>query len=386
MNLLDRMSALRPRAEAAAEADAETAAAELPSLGAVVARIAAEVSVPLTAALDRVLMLARSGRIDRSDLQSLRDEIDGARRVGLRGQQIARIASGQVLPATERIDLSRLLRDILTDQAVHASARAVGSRQTLTAAQVMGDPSLVHGVLQAAADWSAGQARAAVEWRLDVKPWPLRAQVQCRFAHGAVAAAAEPPDGPGKAASARLDELDTLDWLLLQYTAHMAGVIARRDDGPSHTTLVLEFVNTVQETLEGSSAVELDGDAAPLIAGSHVLVLAARREARTQVRAAMHGHDLVIDYVPSVAAACQYCEEDVPQVLLFESSFDGEALRALCDQLQALSPGIALIEIVPAWHGCEMGDASGDRLTRVGADGLRQMLPSVMLLELARRR
>ena len=375
MKLADRMETRPTRA--APSTDAEPVPADLPSLGDVMARIAAEVSVPLTTALDRVLSLARSGHIDRAGLQSLRDEIDGARRVGLRGQQIARIASGEVKPAIERIDLARLLSEVLTDRATRAASRAVDSRQSLAAAEVMGDASLMHALLQAAADWSAGLARAAVEWQLDLKPWPVRARVQCRFPHGAAdrsAAQADPPD--------------TLDWLLLQYIAHIAGVIVQRDDGASHTTLVLEFVSTVSNTLEGASAIELDADstAAPLAPGSQVLVLAARPDTRAQVRAALPGHDLIIDHVPTVAAACQYCEDGVPQVLLFEASFGGAPLRALCDQLQAVSPGVALIEIVPSWQGCEMGDSTGDRLTRVGAEGMRQMLPSVVLLELARQR
>jgi hypothetical protein len=353
----------------------------------VVARIAAGVSGPLTAALERVTSLAASGRIDRAGLRSLRDEIDGARQVGLRGQQIARFAEAPMHQSVERIDLSRLLRDVLTAQAMQAATGAVGSRQTLGAAEVMGDLSLVHAVLQAAVDWSAELALARVDWRLDLQPWPVRARVQCRFAHHAADRVAR-DDGAEGEPGARLTPLDTLDWLLLQYTAHRADVIVRRDDGPSHCTLVLEFTHTVNDTLEGASAVDLgeSGNATHLMAGSQVLVLAARRDARTQVRTAMLGHDLIVDYVPTVAAARQYCEDGVPQVLLFESSFAGDALRMLCDRLEDQAPGIAFIEIVPAGNGCEMGGSTGHRITRVGAEGLRQMLASVMLLELARRR
>lgn len=365
--------------------------AALPTLADVVARIAAEVSGPLTAAMHRVRALAGSGSIDRSGLLALRDEIEGARRVGLRGQQIARFATGRVQPGLERIDLNRLLRDLLTEQAMQANASAVGSRQTLGTAEVMGDASLVQALLQAAADWSIGLAQAPVDWRLHIQPWPVRARVQCRFAHCAADLAPAPPT-PAIADSAdpapHLDRLDTLDWLLLQYTAHIASVVVRRDDGPSHCTLVLEFTNTVNDTLEGASVVELDdtGATAPLMAGSQVLVLAARRDARQQVRAAMHGHDLFVDYVPSVDAASQYCDDGAPQVLVYESAFDGAALRGLCTRLESVSPGMALIEIVPAGQGCEMGGATGHRVTRVGADSLRQMLASVMVLELARRR
>ena len=385
MNLADRMNVSATRT--AARTAVDPSPTNTPSMVDVVARIAAEVSGPLTAALERVVSLATSGRIDRAGLQSLRDEIDGARQVGLRGQQIARFAEGIMQQSIERIDLSRLLRDLLTAQAMQAVAGAVGSRQTLGAAEVMGDLSLVHAVLQAAADWSGELALASVDWHLDLQPWPVRARVQCRFAHRAADRVAR-DDTAETVVGARLMQLDTLDWLLLQYTAHRAGVIVRRDDGPSLTTLVLEFTHTVNDTLEGASAVELgeSGHATPWMAGSQVLVLAARRDARTQVRAAMHGHDLVVDYVPTVAAARQYCEDGVPQVLLFESSYDSDALRMLCDRLEDQSPGIAFIEIVPAGSGCEMGGTSGHRITRVGADGLRQMLASVMLLELARRR
>ena len=385
MNLADRMNVSATRT--AARTAVDPSPTNTPSMVDVVARIAAEVSGPLTAALERVVSLATSGRIDRAGLQSLRDEIDGARQVGLRGQQIARFAEGIMQQSIERIDLSSLLRDLLTAQAMQAVAGAVGSRQTLGAAEVMGDLSLVHAVLQAAADWSGELALASVDWHLDLQPWPVRARVQCRFAHRAADRVAR-DDTAETVVGARLMQLDTLDWLLLQYTAHRAGVIVRRDDGPSLTTLVLEFTHTVNDTLEGASAVELgeSGHATPWMAGSQVLVLAARRDARTQVRAAMHGHDLVVDYVPTVAAARQYCEDGVPQVLLFESSYDSDALRMLCDRLEDQSPGIAFIEIVPAGSGCEMGGTSGHRITRVGADGLRQMLASVMLLELARRR
>ena len=385
MNLADRMNVSATRT--AARTAVDPSPTNTPSMVDVVARIAAEVSGPLTAALERVVSLATSGRIDRAGLQSLRDEIDGARQVGLRGQKIARFAEGIMQQSIERIDLSSLLRDLLTAQAMQAVAGAVGSRQTLGAAEVMGDLSLVHAVLQAAADWSGELALASVDWHLDLQPWPVRARVQCRFAHRAADRVAR-DDTAETVAGARLTQLDTLDWLLLQYTAHRAGVIVRRDDGPSLTTLVLEFTHTVNDTLEGASAVELgeSGHATPWMAGSQVLVLAARRDARTQVRAAMHGHDLVVDYVPTVAAARQYCEDGVPQVLLFESSYDSDALRMLCDRLEDQSPGIAFIEIVPAGSGCEMGGTSGHRITRVGADGLRQMLASVMLLELARRR
>lgn len=362
-----------------------------PTLGDVVARIAAEVSMPLTAALERVMALTSSGRIDRPSLQALRDEIDDARRVGLRGQQIARFASGEVQQNPERLDLASMLRGVLDEQAQESPGKALGAaRVVIGTAEVVGDASLVHAVLQAAADWSAAHARAAPQWRLEVQAWPVRARVMCRLAHQSadLVAPGSAEHGAPQAPAHHENSLDTLDWLLLQYTAHIAGVSVRRDDSPSHSHLTLEFGRTVNVTLEGATAVDLTGpDAAvPSIAGCQVLVLSARRETRQRLREALQGQDLLIDYVSTSSAAIQYCEDGAPQMLVYESSLDGEALRSLRQRLSRLVSGVAMIEILPQGQQCEMGDGTPDGVTRLGAEALRQMLPPVMALEMARRR
>ena len=73
-------------------------------------------------------------------------------------------------------------------------------------------------------------------------------------------------------------------------------------------------------------------------------------------------------------------------MLLYEASFEGDALWALRRRLAKLVTGVVMIEILPSGLLCEMGDGSVDSVTRLGADGLRQTLGSVMTLEMARRR
>ncbi len=346
-----------------------------PSLGDVVARIGAEVSAPLTAALDRVLALASTGRIDRPGLQALRSEIDGARRVGLRGQQIARLASGEVRQSVERLDLPQSLRAVLDGQPAHANGQAITVPQAPNRAEVLCDASLLHAVLDAAAAWSGALARTPVDWRIDVKPWPVRARVTCRLAH------------PNAGAAASAPELDTLDWLMLRYTADIAGVLVQRQDSPSHTQLTLEFLNTVNSTLEGAAAVDLvaAGDGGhQSIAGCQVLVLASQRSTRQRLREALHGQDLLIDHVSTVADAALYCQDGAPQVLLFESAFQGEALAALLADLDRSAPGAVLIEVLPAGQDCEMSAVGINPVTRLGPDALRNMLVPVMVLELGR--
>jgi len=348
------------------------------ALGAVVARLGAEIAAPLTAALDRVRFMANSGRIGRADLLALRDEIDLARQAGMRGQQIARITSGQIHPMPERLRLDTLLRQVLDEQV--AQSAGVGSHPDLTAVTVLADPSLVGTVLRAAADWSLSQARASIGWRLWVQDWPVQACLVCHFVHLPEDVAIQPAGLPADRAQ-HLPALDTLDWLLLKFSAHLCGVQLQRDDSPSDTTLTLRFPHTVTETLEDS------GDGQPvaqrLPPGSQVLVLAGRREARQRVREALQGHDLFIDHVASVAEAAQYCADGPPQMLLFESAFDGDALRALVDRMAPASRVLVLVEITPAGRQVGVGQLGERPVTELGADALRDELASVLAQALA---
>lgn len=383
MNLAD-MTAARPTAvnthaaSTGAASPVAVPAGDSPTLSDVVARLSAEVARPLTQALDRVIALAASGKIDRPGLRALREEIGLARAAGLRGQQIARFVDGQAHPAVERVALAEVLRMVVAEHGSEAGINKPGNRQLLAELEVMGDATLVHRLLRAAADWSGEIARSAVDWKLDLKPWPVRARITCQFAHRPVDLADTP------ATAQETEALDTLDWLLLQYAAHVAGVLVMREFGATQCTLTLEFPHTVNDTLEGASAVELGvgQSGSTLVAGSQVLVVAARRETRQLVREALRGHDLFIDYVSSVAAAREYCADGTPQVLIYEDSFAGDAMRTLLKSLTETAGHMAVVEITPDGQDYDMAPDAA----RVGIDGLRHTLPAVLVMELARRK
>lgn len=352
------------------------------ALGAVVARLGAEIAAPLTAALDRVRFMASSGRIGRADLLALRDEIDLARQAGMRGQQIARITNGQIHPMPERLRLDTLLRQVLDEQV--AQSAGVGSHPDLAAVTVLADPSLLGTVLRAAADWSLSQARASISWRLWVQDWPVQACLVCHFVHLPPDVATPPaglPAGLPADGAHHMPALDTLDWLLLTFSARLSGVHLQRDDSPSDCTLTLRFPHTVTETLEDNG--DSPQPALRLPPGSQVLVLAGRREARQRVREALQGHDLFIDHVASVAEATQYCADGPPQMLLFESAFDGDALRALVDRMAPPSGALVLVEITPAGRQVGVGQLGERPVTELGAEALRDELARVLAHALA---
>jgi len=77
-------------------------------------QIGAEIAVPLTSARQRLETLAASARIDHQGLNALCDEVERARRAGMLGQQLARLASGQLRQTHERLALAQALQGALT--------------------------------------------------------------------------------------------------------------------------------------------------------------------------------------------------------------------------------------------------------------------------------
>jgi hypothetical protein len=161
----------------------------------------------------------------------------------------------------------------------------------------------------------------------------------------------------------------------------------QRQDGPTHTLLTLEFLNTVNGTLEGAAAVDLVASAeggTQAIAGSQLLVLAARRQTRQRVREALQGQDLLVDYVSTVADAAQFCQDGPPQVLVYESDFAGDALARLLAQLARDTPGLVAVEVLPGGDECSLSTPGVNDSTQLGLDALRPMLLPVLVLELSR--
>ncbi|MFM7506679.1 MAG: hypothetical protein ACKO5J_09125, partial [Rubrivivax sp.] len=118
-----------------------------------VAQLGGEVAAHLSKALERVTTLAATGKIDRAGLRALRDEIDRARRAGIMGQQVARLSSGRMQLAAERVDLTALLGEALRQRGREIDARGIEVCQVLSPAEIMGDATLLYSLLQTLLDW-----------------------------------------------------------------------------------------------------------------------------------------------------------------------------------------------------------------------------------------
>jgi hypothetical protein len=342
-------------------------------------QIGSEIAVPLTAAMERITSLATTGKIDRQSLRLLREEVENARRAGMVGQQLARFASGRVRQSHERLHLTRLLKDVLVQRGRDLQARGLPLRQMLKPAEVIADASLLFALLNALLDWCAEHARSAIDIRVGHAGWPVQARLTCRFVHRTLdEAPAGDPTPP----------LDSLTWRLVQQTAWTMGLVVERDDNGVETTAAINFPRTVNREAEGVTAIELD-DGLPTaqnskpLAGSHVLVVASRRELRAQVRDAIAHMGLILDFVTSVEEAREFCMGGVPHAVVYEGVLAGERMDRLRDELWREVPQLVFIEVLEDGDLFQVASA-GSPVARVGREGLATSLPSALVFELSK--
>ena len=380
------MSDIGPRAQAqelAGTAPGNDSPAENDRLHALVSQIGAEIAAPLTAAMERINTLTSTGRIDRQSLRALREEVEAARQIGIIGQQLARFASGRLRQSHERLQLADVMAGVLAHRARETQARGIGLKPSLKPAEVLVDASLLFSLLNSTLDWALANAQSQIDFAIDIKTWPAHARLACRFAHRPIDDLAT---GPGAEAPRGLD---SLTWRLLEQTARTMGVMVERRDESHVTTLTLEFPRTANRAIEGVSAIEIDDGFAPSsnsqpLAGSHVLVVASRRDVRVQIRDALRNMSLIIDFVASVDEAAAFCREGLPHAIVVESIQNGDRFAQLREEIAAEVPGFVFIEIIEEGSSFEMSGFGSAAMARVGREALASSLPSVLMFELSK--
>jgi len=345
-------------------------------LAALVSELGGEIAVPLTAALERVTALVTTGRIDRSGLTLLRMEIESARRAGMVAQQLARLASGRVPQKPETLNLTQIVRDMLAQRSREFVLRDIDLRQSLHPATVRVDGSYLFALLQALLDWGIAHTQKRLDIKIEVQPWPLQARLVC----GLVRVTGDTDDLP---------HLDTTAWRLVDMAARAMGLDLQRNDSADDRRVTIDFPNTANELMPGVTAIELDdGFASTLnskpLAGSHVLVVASRRELRTAIRDAIRHMGLMVDFVNSVDEAREFCESGVPHAIVFEAALGGGRFATLRRELAEEVPTLAFIAIGEDGNGYQTSAADGHLVTSVGREALVSALPAALVFELSR--
>lgn len=372
---IDEALTLKPQPRRAAPAGSDGTAVDPAAL---VARLGSEVAAPLTRALDRLHTFAATGRIDRSGLRALRDDIDRARRIGLRAQRIGRLGSKPSPAAAERHGLPQALRAALAQRRHESDARGIEIRQDLQPVEVAIDGALLRELIQTLLDWCFEHAQSAIDLRVDRRPWPPQPRLQARFVH-------VPPD-QSTTAGASGAALDCVAWGLLEQTARLAGLTLRRDDTAVATCARIEFPPTVASSvlaLDPVAAATPAARPAAALAGRHLLVVAALRETRNAIRETLRPSAAMVDYVASVSDAGDFCRESLPQAIVYEAALAGDAFRRLRSEWSAAQPALVFVEITETGRSVEVHERDGQRTTRIGRDVIATALIDALLFEWA---
>ena len=348
-----------------------------------VSQVGAEIAAPLTAALERINALTATGKIDRSGLRSLREEVEQARQVGMIGQQLTRFAMGRVRQSHELLQLEEVLKNVLALRTRETQARGIALKPQLKSARVIVDGPLLFSLLNATLDWALANAHTNIEFTIDFKPWPPNARLGCRFAH-------RPPDQPDDGTTTTVPpRLDSLTWRLVEQTAWTMGLVVDRKDTSGMTRLSFEFPKTAGDEMEGLSATEAEDASAQsgnskALAGSHVLIVASRRDLRSLIRDALRNMSMLVDLVGSVDEAASFCKEGLPHAIIVESIQRGTRFAAFRDEILAEVPDFVFIEIMEQGSSFDMSGSNGVDMTRIGRDAVKASLPTALMFELSR--
>lgn len=347
-----------------------------------VAQVGSEVAVAMSKALERLNGLATTGRISRAGLRALRDDLELARRVGMMAQQASRFASGRVTQASEPLDLTAMLREALLQRGREIEAREIVVRPRLRAAGVIGDATLTYALLQALLDWAFEHARGPIDIELGHGAWPAHARLECRFDFRA-------EDDSGYGAGAAAPALDTMAWRLLRLTADALGLRCTQQDDGWRVAAALEFPRTLADAPAALPQLDLGPGGAPVgntrpLAGSHLLVVAARREVRKLVREALRAHGTMIDFVTSIEEARVFCRGGMPHAMVIESALAGEAFERLRAELLTELPTLAFVQITEDGKGFEVRRNGTREAVCVARAAIAESLPSALVFELAR--
>jgi hypothetical protein len=372
-----------PDATPAADCPDASHAQELVRWQDLLGQVGRELAEPLTAALERVITLTTTGRIDRQGLRALREDVERARHAGMLCQQMSRLASGRIRQTHERVHLTHTVQSVLAHRARELQARGLVLSQSMLPVEVLADASMLFALLNHLVDWWLEAAHGGIELRIDMRQtWPEQARLICTFP-------AHAPDVPPPGEDVMLTRASTLRWHLLEQTARSMGLVCTRQVRAHLLSIELSFPATVSSALgetlasNDSRGFEDSINSRPL-SGSHVLVVAGRKDLRQQVRESLKDMGLVLDVCHSVKDAVAFCKGGLPHAIVFESALRSPLLDRLMAHIRAEIPDFVFVELLPEGRTFDISSLQASGIARVGGEGIAHALPSALVYELSR--
>ena len=342
--------------------------------------IGLQLSEPLATMQAALEDIERTQHLTRDNMLKLSTNVNLARKLAMQSQQIARLAGGRLRQSHETIKLDELVLTALQERSGIFKMRGIEVFQRLRPVEVIVDASLLYSLVDAALDWASGLGRKLAV-TLEMKNWPENGLLTLKSSHvGGQSHPSPQDDGPSE---------ETVGWYLLNEISHAMGVSVKRASSPADTILSIEFVRTVKR-LGGLSTVEMDtspesmyGESRPM-AGTRLLVITDDARLQSEIRSICKGTGLVVDCVPNAEQGVQFCELQMPKMVIIDQHMRGNVFDGLYEYLRNTDPDFPFIEIASAANTLEMAGWTSDSMSRLSRDVLASHLAETVMLDLAK--
>lgn len=351
-------------------------------------QLGAEIAGPLSVALSHVQALVDTGQIDRRGLRQLQHSVEAARRAGMLGQQLSRLASGRLRLSRERLHLAQMLRTALAQRSRETQARGLQIRQRLEPIEVWADGALLYALLNALLDWALECTHTALDLRLSLTPWPAKACLSCSFAPSGT-------DVVGESGEAEPAPVDSLAWRLVEQTALALGVLPLRHEEGGLIHLSLEFSQLATEAPAEPAASpppagpSLSAAPPPVpqpLSGYHLLIVSHDRLLRAEVQDAVRHLGLIIELLSTAEEAREFCLDGPPHALIFDTELRDSGLAPMIAELQQQLPTFCAVELIGGDAPTRLSTATPDGLARIARAHVPEALPGLLTFELTRHR
>ncbi len=343
--------------------------------------IGLQLAEPLSQMQTVVQNFLQSGKISRAEVQQLSSMIDGARKIAMQSQQLARLANGRLRQSHEKLRLDILVTQALAEHMPRLQQLGIVSQQQIQPVEVVFDPGLLISLVDAGVEWMSLRGHQLdVALHLDGAPEFSTLRFTARPLPEAGEFAETPP------------EFEKFSWYLLMEIARTMGVKVTRSVFATETALTLEFQRSsgppqeALDHLETRSRADSWQVAESAHAGTAPLLVTADENLRRSVEIVCLNMGLVLNCASSSTRAARHSAKERPPLIIFDDRCNDETLQTLQAELAQTDPFFPLIEIVHDTNSLLMSSWMSDRVTRVSVENLRTQLPRALMVGLSKKK
>ena len=326
----------------------------------------------LEAAMRLLSDAAQQGRIRPTVISDVRRSLEKARQIGVRSQQIAKIAERGGRGRNERLKLDELVLYALASCEEPLRRAGLSVMRLLPAVEVSADRSLVASLLHGLLAWALDHADQRLELHIERSERANEAHLVCAIQHRNERVRCSRFGGPAAWGA---------NWHLLRHAAQALGWGMRSGDDGGMTWVRFSFSCIDVRESPAIEVVELGTARTPAggaCVDGTVLVVASNVEARRAIYEAAETIGVEVEFADAVAGRTGAWLARHPAAVVLER----DAPEAVADELRrACAAAVVPLILVDADdQAAEIGTPGSTPLARIGTRALGSALPIALLL------